>query len=50
MNLDDGKETVDLITVGVLLNEGATVGDIYDMSDDTFSAAFISASDIFSNH
>lgn len=36
MNLDDGKEKADLITIDVLPNEGATVGDIYDTDDQSF--------------
>ncbi|MBE6540980.1 MAG: hypothetical protein E7672_00815 [Ruminococcaceae bacterium] len=36
MNLDDGKENADLITLEVLPNEGATVGDIYDTDDESF--------------
>ena len=35
MNLDDGKEKADLITLEVLPNEGATVGDIYDTDDNS---------------
>ena len=36
MNLDDGKADADLITIDVLPNEGATVGDIYDTDDESF--------------
>lgn len=36
MNLDDGKEKADLITLEVLPNEGALVGDIYDTDDASF--------------
>ena len=36
MNLDDGKEKADLITIDVLPNEGAIVGDIYDTDDESF--------------
>lgn len=36
MNLNDGKETADLITLEVLPNEGATVGNIYDTDDLSF--------------
>lgn len=36
MNLEDGKEKADLITLEVLPNEGATVGDIYDVDDQSF--------------
>ena len=36
MNLNDGKEKADLITLEVLPNEGATVGDIYDTDDLSF--------------
>ena len=36
MNLEDGKEKADLITIDVLPNEGATVGDIYDTDDESF--------------
>jgi len=35
MNLDDGKDKADLITVEVLPNEGAVVGDIYDTDDNS---------------
>ena len=30
MNLEDGKDKADLITIDVLPNEGKTVGEIYD--------------------
>lgn len=36
MNLEDGKDKADLITLDVLPNEGATVGDIYDIDDKSF--------------
>lgn len=36
MNMDDGKEKADLITLEVLPNEGAVVGNIYDADDETF--------------
>ena len=36
MDLTDGKLDADLITLEVLPNEGVLIGDIYDMSDDTF--------------
>lgn len=36
MNMDDGKADADLITLEVLPNEGATVGDIYDTDDGSF--------------
>ena len=38
MNMDDGKEKADLITLEVLPNEGAKVGNIYDT--DTYAAGF----------
>ena len=40
MNLEDGKENADLITLEVLPNEGATVGDIYDTDDVSFCGCF----------
>ena len=40
MNLDDGKENADLITLEVLPNEGATVGNIYDTDDNSFCGCF----------
>ena len=36
MNLDDGKEKADLITLEVLPNEGALVGSIYDTDNESF--------------
>lgn len=39
-NLDDGKKDADLITLEVLPNEGATVGDIYDTDDTSFCGCF----------
>ncbi len=36
MNMDDGKDEADLITVEVLPNEGAVVGEIYDTDDNSF--------------
>ena len=36
MNLDDGKDKADLITLEVLPNEGATIGDIYSTDDVSF--------------
>ena len=36
MNLEDGKEKADLITLEVLPNEGAKVGSIYDTDDESF--------------
>ena len=40
MNLEDGKEKADLITLEVLPNEGALVGDIYDEDDQSFCGCF----------
>ena len=40
MNLDDGKDNADLITVEVLPNEGAVVGNIYDTDDESFCGCF----------
>lgn len=40
MNLEDGKEKADLITVEVLPNEGAVVGDIYDTDNESFCGCF----------
>ena len=40
MNLDDGKEKADLITLEVLPNEGALVGSIYDTDDQSFCGCF----------
>lgn len=36
MTLDDRKDEADLITLEVLPNEGATVGNIYDTDDESF--------------
>ncbi len=36
MNLEDGKEQADLITLEVLPNEGAVLGGIYDTDDQSF--------------
>lgn len=36
MTLDDGKAEADLITLEVLPNEGAVLGDIYDTDDQSF--------------
>lgn len=36
MTLEDGKQEADLITLEVLPNEGANVGDIYDIDDQSF--------------
>lgn len=36
MNMDDGKETADLITLEVLPNESGNHGDIYDTDDESF--------------
>lgn len=36
MTLDDGKSEADLITVEVLPNEGAVVGNLYDTDDTSF--------------
>lgn len=36
MTLEDGKADADLITLEVLPNEGATVGDIFDTDDQSF--------------
>lgn len=36
MNLEDGKDKADLITIDVLPNEGAVVGGIYDTDDESF--------------
>jgi hypothetical protein len=38
--VSDGKEMADLITLEVLPNEGATVGDIYDTDDESFCGCF----------
>jgi lysophospholipase L1-like esterase len=40
MNMDDGKENADLITLEVLPNEGAKVGSIYDTDDESFCGCF----------
>ena len=40
MNIDDGKDKADLITLEVLPNEGAIVGDIYDTDDESFCGCF----------
>ena len=40
MNLEDGKEKADLITLEVLPNEGAIVGNIYDLDDESFCGCF----------
>ncbi|MBE7053070.1 MAG: SGNH/GDSL hydrolase family protein [Ruminococcaceae bacterium] len=40
MSLDDGKDKADLITLEVLPNEGAIVGDIYDTDDNSFCGCF----------
>ncbi len=40
MNMDDGKGEADLITLEVLPNEGATVGNIYDTDDVSFCGCF----------
>ena len=40
MTLDDGKADADLITLEVLPNEGAVVGDIYDTDDTSFCGCF----------
>ena len=39
-DLNDGKTDADLITLEVLPNEGATVGDIYDTDDNSFCGCF----------
>ena len=36
MNLDDGKQNADLITLEVGANEGGELGDKYDVGDNTF--------------
>ena len=36
LNLEDGKADADLITLEVLPNEDAIVGDIYDTDDESF--------------
>ena len=40
MNMEDGKECADLITLEVLPNEGAKVGSIYDTDDESFCGCF----------
>ena len=40
MNMDDGKENADLITLEVLPNEGEKVGSIYDTDDESFCGCF----------
>jgi len=40
MTLEDGKAKADLITLEVLPNEGAKVGDIYDTDDNSFCGCF----------
>jgi len=40
MNLEDGKQEADLITLEVLPNEGAKVGNIYDTDDESFCGCF----------
>ena len=40
MTLDDGKADADLITLEVLPNEGAVVGNIYDTDDQSFCGCF----------
>ncbi len=40
MNMEDGKGEADLITLEVLPNEGATVGNIYDTDDESFCGCF----------
>ena len=40
MNLNDGKDKADLITIDVLPNEGAVVGDIYDTDNESFCGCF----------
>ena len=40
MTLEDGKAEADLITLEVLPNEGAIVGDIYDTDDLSFCGCF----------
>ncbi len=40
MTLDDGKADADLITIDVLPNEGAVVGEIYDTDDNSFCGCF----------
>ena len=40
LNPDDGKKNADLITLEVLPNEGAKVGNIYDTDDESFCGCF----------
>ncbi len=40
LDLNDGKTEADLITLEVLPNEGATVGDIYDTDNNSFCGCF----------
>ena len=40
MTLEDGKADADLITLEVLPNEGATVGNLYDTDDESFCGCF----------
>lgn len=40
METDDGKENADLITLEVLPNEGAKVGNLYDTDDESFCGCF----------
>ena len=40
MNMDDGKDKADLITLEVLPNEGSKVGNIYDTDDESFCGCF----------
>ena len=40
MTLDDNKQDADLITLEVLPNEGALVGNIYDTDDESFCGCF----------
>ena len=40
MTMEDGKGEADLITLEVLPNEGATVGNIYDTDDCSFCGCF----------
>ena len=40
LDKNDGKEKADLITLEVLPNEGAKVGDIYDTDDESFCGCF----------
>ena len=40
MTLEDGKANADLITLEVLPNEGAVIGNIYDTDDESFCGCF----------